>query len=363
RIYVMDTDGQEQPQAEQTDDTIAQAAELFPIVGVGASAGGLQALQQFFAHMPPDSGMAFVVILHLSRTHESNAAPLLQQVTAMPVIQVTEAVPVAPNRVYVIPPASDLSMVDGSINLQEREEPRERRAPIDLFFRTLADTHGASAAGVVLSGSGADGASGLQRIKEHGGVTLAQEPEEAEYGDMPRSAVATGMVDYVLPVVELPNALVTYWRNAEAVRLPVAAAVPAIDDLPRVRLPRDDADALREIFALLRVGTNHDFSQYKRPTLLRRIARRMQVHGVADLPAYVLLLRERPDELQALLRDLLISVTNFFRDPEAWLTLESLLPQIFAGKHSDHQVRVWVAGCATGEEAYTVAILLYEFAA
>jgi len=203
----MDTNAQQpQPGMADIDDVTPQSHTRFPVVGVGASAGGLQALQQFFSNMPPDSGMAFVVILHLSPTHESNAASLLQQVTVMPVIQVTEAVQVQPDHVYVIPPARDLSMLDGSIRLHERDEPRERHAPIDLFFRTLADTHGGFAAAVVLSGSGADGTSGLQRIKEHGGITLAQHPEEAEYGDMPRNAVATGMVDYVLPVADLPNA-------------------------------------------------------------------------------------------------------------------------------------------------------------
>jgi two-component system CheB/CheR fusion protein len=170
------------------------------------------------------------------------------------------------------------------------------------------------------------------------------------------------MVDYILPVAELPDALVTYWHNAASIQLPVADAVPATEVPPSAAPATDGGDVLREIFALMRARTNHDFSQYKRPTLLRRIARRMQVHGAMDLPAYLRILRAQPDEVQALLRDLLISVTNFFRDPEVWLTLESLLPQIFAGKHADDQVRVWVAGCATGEEAYSVAILLAEYA-
>jgi two-component system, chemotaxis family, CheB/CheR fusion protein len=350
-------------QPEAADDVFTTPPRPFPLVGVGASAGGLQALQQFFAHMPPDSGMAFVVILHLSPTHESNAAALIQHTTKMTVLQVTEAVPVAPNHVYVIPPTSDLSMVDGTIRLEQRDGRRDRRAPIDLFFRTLAETHGQAAAAVVLSGSGADGASGIERIKEHGGVTLAQDPAEAEYADMPRSAIATGMVDYVLPVAALPGALMAYWHNAATIQLPIADIVVPREAPLGDAQPADDTDALREIFALMRARTNHDFSQYKRPTLLRRIARRMQVHGVVNLPSYVRILRAQPDEVQALLRDLLISVTNFFRDPEVWLTLESLLPQIFAGKQAEDQVRVWVAGCATGEEAYSVAILLAEYAA
>src|SRR5262245_13912555 len=196
---------QTEDELEQIDDAITVPPQPFPLVGIGASAGGLQALQQFFAHMPPESGMAFVVILHLSPTHESSAAAVLQHTTPMPVLQVTEAQPVAPNHVYVIPPTHHLSMADGRIQLEEREGHGKRPAPIDLFFRTLADTHGPNAGAVVLSGSGADGASGIERIKEHGGVTLAQDPQEAEYSDMPRTAVATGMVDYILPVADLPG--------------------------------------------------------------------------------------------------------------------------------------------------------------
>lgn len=351
----METDTSEPEQtSEQTDTSFTR----FPLVGIGASAGGLPALQHFFTHMRPDSGMAFVIILHLSPTHESLAASLLQHSTTMPVIQVAKAVPVAPNHVYVIPPAQDLSMVDGTIQLEERAEARAGHAPIDLFFRTLAETHGRLAAAVVLSGSGADGASGIERIKERGGATFAQAPEEAEYSGMPRSAIATGMVDYILPVAALPDALVAYWRNGAHVQLPEAGAAPA-----GVVSSPDAAVALLTIFALLRARTNHDFSHYKRPTLLRRIGRRMQVHGVADLAAYAEVLQHQPDEVQALLRDLLISVTNFFRDPTAWKTLETLLPQLFMGKHADDQVRVWVAGCASGEEAYTVAMLLSEYAA
>jgi two-component system, chemotaxis family, CheB/CheR fusion protein len=276
---------------QQAAAVSTQPGTAFPIVGIGASVGGLQAVQQFFAHMPPDSGMAFVVILHLSPTHESHAASLLQPTTEMPVVQVTEAVLVAANHVYVIPPAQDLSMVDGAIRLQEREEPRARHAPIDLFFRTLAETHGRFAAAVVLSGSGADGASGIERIKERGGVTFVQDPEEAEHAGMPRSAVATGLVDYILPVTALPDALRSYWRTAVSVQL------PAPEDVPSSAAPTDAAQTLREILTLLRDHTTHDFSHYKRPTLLRRIGRRMQVLGVADLPAYLAILRARPDEV------------------------------------------------------------------
>ncbi len=184
-----------------------------PVVGIGASSGGLQALQKLFAHMPADSGMAFVVIMHLSPAHESYAASLIQQATAMPVTQVNETVLIAPNHIYVIPPNKYLSMVDGSLHLSDFDEPRGRRAPIDLFFRTLAETHGRNAAAIVLSGSGADGANGGQRVKESGGIFLAQEPQEAEFDSMPRSAIATGLVDFVLPVAAMPASLIAYWSK------------------------------------------------------------------------------------------------------------------------------------------------------
>ena len=329
----------------------AESDETFPIVGIGASSGGVAALRSLFSHMPPDSGMAFVVILHLPPEFESNLASVLQQVTSMPVTQVLEPTQVLANHVYVIPPSKHLSMADGSVQLTEPEGPRGRRAPIDLFFRTLAETHAQRAAAIVLSGSGADGTIGVQRIKERGGVVLVQDPAEAEFDAMPRNVIATSLVDFILAVADMPGQLIAYWRTAATMHLPAEAVRPELE-----------ADTLREIFALLRARTGHDFSQYKRPTLLRRIGRRMQVTGMVDLAAYLAVLRSRPDEVQALLRDLLISVTNFFRDTAAWHALTTVLPAIFAGKDPGEQICAWVAGCATGEEAYSVAILLYECA-
>ncbi len=334
----------EQPSQDRLHDELQ-------IIGIGASAGGISALQTLFTHVPNDSGMAFVVILHLPPEYESHAAEVLQRVTGMPVVEVKQPMPVAANRVYVISPSKHLSMLDGTIQLQDPDGPRSRRAPIDLFFRTLADTHGRNAAAVILSGSGADGTIGVQRIKEYGGVVLVQDPQEAEFDAMPRNAIATGLVDYILPVAAIPAKLLDYWRTADAVRLPA--------DIVR---PAPEAEILRDIFALLRTRTGHDFSQYKRPTLLRRIERRMQVNGVIELSAYLAILRARIEEVQALLRDLLISVTNFFRDPDAWGALAAILPQMFLHKQAGDQVRAWVAGCATGEEAYSLAMLLYEYA-
>ena len=270
--------------------------------------------------MPHDSDLAFVVILHLSPEHESNLAGLLQYHTAMPVTQVTEATRVERNHVYVIPPAKHLALADGSLRLSEPQRLHGQHVAIDLFFRTLAETHGPNAAAVVLSGTGSDGASGLKRVKELGGVTFAQDPQDAEYDGMPRNAIATGLVDYVLPVAAMPDQLLAYWRDAEKIRLPVADQAPL----------GDQAAALREIFVLMRVRTGHDFSNYKRATMLRRIGRRMQVHGIAEIGEYVATLRERPGEVEALLRDLLISVTNFFRDHDAFDGVRSDLPRLFS---------------------------------
>ena len=322
------------------------------IVGIGASAGGLKALQEFFQHMRGDSGLAFVIILHLSPEHESNLAALLQHHTAMPVMQVNEATHVERNHVYVIPPGSHLALTDGTLRLSEPQRRHGQQVAIDLFFRTLAETHGSNAAAVVLSGTGSDGASGLKRVKELGGVTFAQDPQDAEYDSMPRSAIATGLVDFVLPVAAMPDQLLAYIGNAEKIHLPVADQAPV----------GDQATALREIFALMRDRTGHDFSNYKRATMLRRIGRRMQVHGIAEIGEYAITVRDHPGEIKALLRDLLISVTNFFRDHDAFASVEANLARLFTNKTLGDHVRVWVAGCATGEEAYSVAILLREYA-
>lgn len=324
-----------------------------PIVALGAGEGGLPALQQFFRQVPSDSGMALIVILRLPPDGDRDLAALLAPQSAIPVTEVAESTSVETNHVYVVPPDQHVVMVDGTIRLSDRERPEDGVAPIDMLFRTLAETHGLDAAAVVLSGNGADGAMGIQRIKEMGGLTLAQDPADAEAGEMPQRAVATGMVDVVLPAAELPAKIVGYWRRAETVQLSAAASPE----------PLAEEDVLREIFALLRMRTGHDFSQYKRSTILRRLSRRMQV-TYADTPlAYLTLLQGSLEETRALLRDFLISVTNFFRDREAWEALEAVVPRLFTAKTAGDQVRVWVTGCATGEEAYSVAILLHEHAA
>jgi two-component system CheB/CheR fusion protein len=334
-----------------------RARELLPVVGLGGSAGSIGALREFFARMPADSGMGFVVVVHLSPEHESILAAVLGNVTPMRVVQVTAAVKIEANCVYVIPPGKQLSMVDGHLRVVDLQTERGKRVVVDLLLRTLADTHGPRAMAVVLSGADGDGSVGIKRIKERGGLTIAQEPGEAEHESMPRSAIATGMIDWILPVAEMPARLLEYHRHEERLRLPVEDP-PRTDEHP----PQNDESALRETLAFLRMRTGRDFSYYKRGTILRRIGRRMQVNGLESLPDYLDFLRTHPGETGALLQDVLISVTNFFRDREAFAELKNEMPRLFKGKQPDEQVRVWVAGCATGEEAYSVAMLLSEYA-
>lgn len=304
--------------------------------------------------------MAFVVILHLSPDHVSTLPEMFQRCTTMRVVAATDGAKVEANCVYVIPPGKLLSAAEGGLRLSDAENPVGRRTAVDIFFRALADTHGASAVAIVLSGADSDGAIGIKRIKEHGGLTIAQDPDEAEHSSMPRSAIATGMVDWVLQVKEMPARLLAYRARGKALRLPAEdGPQPAKFATPA---PDEAEVALRDILAFLHTRTACDFSYYKRATILRRIARRMQVNGIDDLPGYLVHLRTHTGEAVALLHDLLISVTNFFRDREAFDALASVIPELFRGKVPGDTVRVWVAACATGEEAYSVAMLLCEYA-
>ncbi|WP_157271366.1 CheR family methyltransferase [Azohydromonas aeria] len=338
----------------------------FPVVGIGASAGGIPALQAFFKAMPADCGMAFVVVLHLSPRHASNLAGVLQAVTGMAVSAPEEAVPIERNKVYVVTPSKMLAMNDSYLSVNTLERARGRQVTIDLFFRTLAVVHRERAFAVVLSGTGADGAVGITRIKEEGGVTLAQQPQEAEFDGMPRAAIATGTVDWVLPAAEMPGKLLAIWENARAMQLPDAQALGLrVDEPATTEAARDAEEALREVLILLRTRTGHDFRNYKRATVLRRLERRMQVNGVPHLPAYRAFMQANPEEASALLKDLLIGVTNFFRDPEVFDLLQrDVLPEAVEQAVSGPAgLRAWVAGCATGEEAYSIAMLLAEQAA
>ncbi len=335
--------------------------DILPVVGLGGSASSIAALQRFLSDMPADSGMAFVVVLNLAPEHQSQLREVLQSHTSMPVVGVTQQVKIEANHVYVIPTGQHLMMQGGDLHLRELENNFGTRVAVDLFFRALAASHRSRAVAVVLSGLDSDGAMGIKRIKEHGGVTIAQDPDEAEQEGMPRSAIQTGMIDWVLPIGQMAARLVEFWHNEQRIQLP-----PAEIQTPAAPLndpQNSDETALGEITALLLARTGHDFAHYKRATVLRRIGRRLQVNSLANLPEYLAFLRTHSGEAGALLQDLLISVTNFFRDPDAFAALESQIPALFRGKKSGEQVRVWVAGCATGEEAYSVAMLLMEHAA
>jgi two-component system CheB/CheR fusion protein len=339
-----------QPASENGLASISDRSGVL-VVGLGASAGGIQALKEFFENVPADSGLAYVVILHLSPDHDSRLASVLQTVTQIPVTQVTKQVKVEPNHVYVLPPNQHLEMMDDRIVVSPNTLIEELRAPVDIFFRTLAESHDSRAVAVILSGMGANGSMGLKRVKERGGVCFVQNPREAEFNEMPRNAIATELVDDVLPVAEIPQKIIAYKESLGSVEIQVE---------PEKRSD-EQQQALREIFTHLRVRTGHDFSNYKRSTVLRRIERRINVRQLLDLPAYAKFLRENTNEPQALLKDLLISVTDFFRDQKAFEALErDVLPHIIHGRRADEQVRVWVASCATGEEAYSIAMLLAE---
>ncbi|WP_306395199.1 CheR family methyltransferase [Telluria beijingensis] len=336
----------------------------FPVVGIGASAGGLPALQSLFEHMPAGHGMAFVIILHLSPKHPNSASSILQRVTRMPVVQVTSRVQIEPGHVYVIAPNQHLAMVDGLLIVEELQRPRGQHVAIDLFFRTLAQVHRERAIAIVLSGTGSDGAVGLSRVKEQGGVTLAQSPDDAEHDGMPNAAIRTGAVDFILPVSEMAQKLVDLWENARRIQLPpVGDGEPPAQALP-AEPDAGSEDALQEIITSLLSRTGHDFRHYKRATVLRRIERRMQVRQMHTLPEYRDLLVSDIGENKALLDDMLIGVTNFFRDREAFDSLErDVMPELFKDRAAGDEVRAWVAACASGEEAYSLAMLMADQAA
>ncbi|WP_232468124.1 CheR family methyltransferase [Bordetella genomosp. 13] len=338
----------------------------FPVVGIGASAGGLEALKAFFENVPPNPDMAFVVVLHLSPDHDSVAHHILQRVTDLPVVQVTRSMPVQKNHVYVIPPAASLSMNDGYLRLTAHERPPGQPIAIDVFFRALADVHKSRSIGIVLTGGGSDGSVGLARIKEQGGITLAQQPEDAPHESMPRAAISTGMVDIVLPVAQMPGRLKDLVRNMARIHMPAPVGDPLDPDGPENASEESAADrtALRDILTVLRTRTGHDFRHYKKATVLRRIERRMQVNGVPDMQTYAAMLHQTPEETPKLLGDMLIGVTQFFRDKDAYEALERhvIAPLFNGGEGPPTVVRAWTAGCATGEEAYSMAMVLSSYA-
>jgi two-component system, chemotaxis family, CheB/CheR fusion protein len=324
------------------------------VVGIGASAGGIEALREFFSTVSDDLGLAYVVVMHLAPDHESELAAILSRCTAMSVVEVKDAEPLQlqPNSVYVIAPDRNLAITDTTIAAARFESDRDRRAAIDLFFRSLAANHGDGFA-VILSGGGSDGAVGAKAVKETGGVILVQDPREATHEGMPRAVIATEIADVVLPVRELAARLGVLARHKENL-------APLIRPVAESTNEKDEA-ALRRIFELVRARTGHDFSRYKRATIMRRLARRMQLNHRSGLDQYLGYLRESPEEIHYLFDDLLISVTTFFRDPAAWEALrQQVVEPLVERAEPSHPIRVWVPGCATGEEAYTLAILFRE---
>ncbi|TRZ99154.1 MAG: PAS domain S-box protein [Deltaproteobacteria bacterium] len=323
-----------------------------PVVGIGASAGGLAAFEAFFSGMPLDTdpGMAFVLVQHLAPDHKSILTELIGRYTRMQVFEATDGVVVRPNCVYIIPPNRDMAFMNGALHLLEPTAMRGQRQPINFFFHSLAQDQQGRGIGIVLSGTGSDGTQGVRAIKGEGGMAMAQAPDSTEFDGMPRSAIATGLVDYILPPAAMPAQLVAYAAHVFGKPRFSSSSVP----------PRAES-ALKKVFLLVRAQTGHDFSLYKPSTIHRRIERRMAVHLIDTMDAYARYLQQTPAEVEALFRDLLIGVTGFFRDPSAFLALEEqVIPKLFAGKSDGDAIRVWSPGCSTGEEAYSLAILLAE---
>jgi len=340
------TDNQESPDS-LSNKTAHLKPDQFPIVGIGASAGGLEALEQFFTNMPANCGMAFVVIQHLDPNHKGIMAELLQRITKMKVFTVTDRLKVKPNCVYVIPPNKSMSILNGALYLFEPIETRGLRLPVDFFFRSLADDRQDQSIGVILSGMGSDGSMGLKAIKEQAGMVLVQDPTSAKFDSMPRNAIEAVMVDIVAPANELPAKLTVL-----------------INKVPRVNTEKElekDPSSLLKIIILLRTQTGNDFSQYKKNTLYRRVERRMSIHQINKIASYVRYLQENPTELDILFKELLIGVTNFFRDTEVWEQMKNkVFPSLFSKLPHGQILRAWIPGCSTGEEAYSLAIVFKE---
>ena len=327
------------------------ASDSFPIVGIGASAGGLEALEQFLGNVPEKSGLAFVIVQHLDPTHKGIMPELLQRTTGMKVVQVKDRTKVKPDFVYVIPPNKDMSILHGVLHLFAPAAPRGLRLPIDFFLRSLAQDRQEHSIGVILSGMGSDGTLGLRAIKERAGVVLVQEPATAKFDAMPRSAIDAGLADITAPADELPAKILAFLNRVPLIPQPEAG----IEDKAQ--------NVLEKVIILLRAHTGHDFSLYKKTTLYRRIERRMGIHQIGKMSSYLRYLQENSQELDLLFKELLIGVTNFFRDPDAWEQLrDHVLPGLLTNRSPGQALRAWVPGCSTGEEAYSLAIIFKEAA-
>jgi two-component system, chemotaxis family, CheB/CheR fusion protein len=331
----------------------------FPVVGVGASAGGLEAFSELLTNLPSNTGMAYLLVQHLDPTHSSFLVEILSKKTRMPIEEAREAIEVLPDHIYVLPPNNTLTLAANLLHLTSRETIEQRHSPVDILFDSLAE-RGVNAIGIILSGSGSDGAKGVQALKEAGGIIFAQEESSARFSGMPRSAIETGCVDFVLSPKMIARELVRMGRHPY-----LNTAVSAITGLEKSEANShthlEAENQLKRIFRLLRTVSGVDFSHYKRSTIERRLTRRMAVHQIESLGSYVNLLQENPSEVQALFRDLLIRVTNFFRDPEMFQTLaEAAFPTLLGDGTSKNPLRIWIPGCASGEEVYSIAICLHE---
>ena len=340
---------QKKPSSLLKDTPAKPESSLFPIVGIGASAGGLEALEQFLRKVPDASGMAFVIVQHLDPNHKGIMHELLGHATSMEVFQVKDRMRIKPNCVYVIPPNKDMSILHGVLHLFDPTTPRGLRLPIDFFLRSLAEDRQENSIGVILSGMGSDGTMGLKAIKEKMGVTLVQDPRSAKFDSMPKSAIGAGLADFVAPAEDLPGKIIDYLRHA---------LVIARTDL---HFEEKDQSALEKVLILLRSKTGHDFSLYKKNTVYRRIERRMNIHQISRIAAYVRYLQENPQEVELLFKELLIGVTSFFRDATAWEHLQQkVIPALLKGSTARPALRAWSAGCSTGEEAYSLAMVFKE---
>jgi len=331
-----------------TKKTVSAQKEPLRIIGIGASAGGLEAFQQFFSHMPPDSSMAFVIVQHLDPSRHSSVPDILTRYTSMPIREATDGMKVEPDSVYLIPPNKSMGIKNGALYLQEPAQSPALKLPVDFFFRSLAMEKGSDAICIILSGTGTDGTLGLRAIKTELGTVFVQDPKSAKYDGMPRSAVDTGLADFVLSPEQMPQQLIKFVHHS------------AINGAKIDASAEEEKEPLQQIFSTMRARTGHDFSCYKQTTIRRRLERRMSVNQIGDIADYALLLRENEVEVKALLKDILISVTSFFRDPEAFDALKDSLKRQMEKKADGEVVRIWVPGCATGEEAYSVAIIVSE---
>jgi len=348
---VAESDGHAVVAVERGPEAVHKTAG-FPIVGIGASAGGLEAFTQLLRELPDTTGMAFVLVQHLAPKYDSMLTELLSNQTSLPVTEVTEGMRVEPNNIYVIPPNNTMGIMDGVLHLMPRLETRGQHMPIDLFLRSLADDQKGQAIGVILSGTASDGAMGLKAIKAEGGITLAQDPRSAKYDGMPRAAIAAGVVDFVLPIDGIAQELVKIGRHPYLAK-PVAPE--GVEESP------DGDDSLTRIFFLLRSATGSDFTHYKHATIRRRIRRRMILHKIERLGDYVTFLQHNPNEIENLYQDILIHFSGFFRAPETFEAMkQDLFPKIIADRQKGTSIRIWVPGCSTGEEAYSLAIALIE---